>query len=71
MAKPAGNIGIGFGPEDTFVGNFGFPVHLACPKDFTLTPVNRLEPMGYDMNKLPRDMQITSQKDQIDVDIVR
>ena len=49
------------------IGNFGHPVHLACPKDFTLTPVHRLQPMGFDMNKLPKDMRITSDVNETDV----
>ena len=53
------------------IGNYGHPVHLACPKDFTLTPVSKLEPMGYDMNKLPRDMRITSNVEETDVPSVR
>ena len=53
------------------VGNFGHPVHLACPKDFTLTPVTKLAPMGYDMTALPRDMRITSNFAETDVPSVR
>ena len=38
------------GGMETNVGNFGHPVHLPCPKDFTLTPVHKLQPMGFDFN---------------------
>ena len=67
MTTPIDSIAI----EGGYDGNYGFPVHLACPKDFTLTPINKLEPMGYDMNMLPRDMHITSNKNQTDVGLVR
>ena len=53
------------------IGNFGHPVHLACPKDFTLTPVHKLEPMGYDLGKLPKDMRITSNFEETDIPTVR
>ena len=56
---------------ETNIGNFGHPVHLACPKDFTLTPIHKLAPMGYDMSILPRDMHITSVKEQTDVGLIR
>ena len=65
-----GTIGGGVIEEER-IGNFGHPVHLACPKNFTLTPVDKLEPMGYDMNLLPLDMRITSNKDETDVPKVR
>ena len=61
MTTPIGSIG--FNNDSANVGNFGRPVHLACPKDFTLTPVHKLEPMGFDMTMVPRDMHITSEKE--------
>ena len=48
-------------------GNFGHSVSKVCPKNFTLTPVDKLEPMGYDMNKLPKDMRITSNEHETDI----
>ena len=55
------------GSETTNVGNYGHPVHLPCPKDFTLTPVHKLKPMGFDINKLPREMRITSDVNETDI----
>lgn len=56
--------------SDSF-GNYGLSVSKVCPKDFTLTPVNRLEPMPFDLNKLPRDMPISSERKETDVELIR
>ena len=64
-------IGAGYIANESRMGNFGYPVNLACPKDFTLTPVDKLKPMGYDMNKLPKDMRITSDFNETDIPTVR
>ena len=63
--------GAGSIAHDSRIGNFGYPVNLATPKDFTLTPVDKLKPMGYDMNKLPKDMRITSDFNETDIPTVR
>ena len=34
----------------SYDGNYGHPVHLACPKDFTLTPIHKLTPMAFDQS---------------------
>ena len=52
---------------ESHIGNYGQRVDKACPKDFTLTPVHKLEPMGFDMGKLPKDMRITSDKNETDL----
>jgi len=56
---------------EQYPGNFGHPVHLACPKDFSLTPLHKLEPMAFDIYKLPRDMKITSDPEENDLSLVR
>ena len=52
-------------------GNFGHSVSKISPKNFTLTPVDQLKPMSFELNSLPRDIPISCDKKELDVDKVR
>ena len=53
------------------IGNYGHNISKIAPKDFTLTPIHKLAPMAFDLNRLPRDMPVSCDKKETDIDKIR